>query len=69
VRRARAFRNGTPFIVTLPGIEPILGEFFAMNRQIGDSILSDIAAATVAGRRIVVADDGFAEVLAPVLSV
>ena len=64
--RVRVFGNvpdGTAYAIALPAAEPILGDFFSIMGHRADSVIPQIAAATVAGRTIDIVDDGFTPVL------
>jgi hypothetical protein len=63
VRVFGAVPGGTSFAVTLPGLEPILGDFFSLTRGRGDSLLEGLTNPGLAGREVDVVDEGFSPVL------
>lgn len=55
--------DGTAFAVALPGLEPILGDFFSITGGRADSLLEGLTSAGVTGREVDVLDESFTPVL------
>ena len=53
----------TSFVAGVPGIEPILGDFFPVIRGRGETTIEGVALETVTGREIAVYDESFTQVL------
>jgi hypothetical protein len=53
----------TSFVAGIPGIEPILGDVFAVVRGRGETTIEGIGLETVTGREIAVYDESFTQVL------
>jgi len=55
--------DGSAFVVSIPGREPILGEFFSVIAGHGETVLQGIMLGSITGRVVEVSDDTFTPVL------
>lgn len=55
--------NGTQLIPVLPGLEPLIGDWFTMMNGRGESVMPEMDASRVIGRSLDIVDESFTPLL------